>query len=278
MDDGTGGVGPMSWTSRMARGIARAGYTRAGQQAGAQAMGAARTLGGNNLAAARAGAMGASRATAQMAGAGAQNDAQMMLQQQQAEQQRQLMERERADRFLGAGLSAAGGGLSMLLQGMPTPGAGGAGTTSGLPGATMVGSQTAGPNALAQIMARNPPQQPGAPVPIPIWPSQQADMAAFDPVAQMDPQAPTMGAVDQALGITGPAATPQPQVAQPAAPAAPAQPIPIAVAPGTAMERRNGTDLGAMMQSGGSALGSLFPGYGSLIGFGLGGLGSLLRR
>jgi hypothetical protein len=227
-------------------GMLRSGFERSARQAGDQARGAAMTLGqgGSPFAAMRAGSAAAGDAAARVLGQGLQAERQLLIQQAERRRIEEQERKTRAERMLMGGLAAGAAGVGTLLQGF---GGGGApGTTSGIPGAMMTGSTTAGPTALAGIMERNP--DPGA-----------APAPTIAPIA--------------APGSPMPTAAQQPQ--QQAAPAAPGG-FPLTIGRGGPMERREGTDLGAMFQSGGSALGTMFPGYGSLAGFGLGALGSLM--
>lgn len=204
---------------------------------------------GNPFLAGRMATEASQRAAAPLLAQRAQAQAQIVTDEISREEARRQAEAQRVERMVMAGLSAGAGGLSTVLQGIGggqgTPG----GPTSGLAGATMTGSSTAGPAALSGILARGP--SPGVAAPQP-----QAAGAQAQPMAQT-------------------AAAPVPPSA-----ASPAQPSSggVAIAPGTAAERRGQAgDFGAMLQSGGGALASMFPGYGNLIGGGLGMFGSLLR-
>jgi hypothetical protein len=185
------GIGPHSFNAKLARGIQRAEYSQAGREAGNQAIGAARTLGGNGLAAARAGATAASRAAGSANLQGARANARTIMAQQQQEDQRKLAEQAQHRQMLGGLLSGAG-----QLVGMVAPGMG------------QVGGQIGG--MLGGALMGNPAQGAAAGVGQPQSPTQQQ-------------QAPQQPVVQQQQQVVQP---PTAQVAQPAQPADPTKVVP----------------------------------------------------
>lgn len=208
---------------------------------------------GNPFLAQREAVEAGSRAAAPLLAQRAQAQASMVSQEIAREEQRRAAEGQRFERMLGAGLSAGAGGLATLLQGFGGGGGQAGGTTSGLPGATMTGSTTAGPSALSGILSRHPaggaqgapqggPPQGGPPQGAPPTP-QPSSLSG-----QQQSQATGAG-----LGTAAPLAVGESEE-----------------------ERRRRAGLGGMLGQGGSAISSLFPGYGSLVGAGMGMLGGAI--
>jgi hypothetical protein len=123
------GWAPQYNREAMERAALRSSYRGAAQQAGAQALGAARTGYGNPLARARIGANAAASAGARVLGQQANAQTQLALQQQARLAQEAEERRTRTERMIGGALGAAG-----QLVGMVAPAFGAAGAGAGLLG------------------------------------------------------------------------------------------------------------------------------------------------
>jgi hypothetical protein len=183
------GWAPQYNREAMERAALRSSYRGAAQQAGAQALGAARTGYGNPLARARIGANAAASAGARVLGQQANAQTQLALQQQARLAQEAEERRTRTERMIGGALGAAG-----QLAGMVIPGAGALG---GIAGAISPGGFVPGQGIVTGQYGGAPRMALG---------DRDASFRSFDAFrdvrrADGDMMPTTMRMVDRAIGV-----------------------------------------------------------------------------